>query len=78
MTHYDTKRYAPLFATGAVLISAAVMAVTVVLPAKTSPAPASASHIEVSIEPARIEVVGVRTARAQTNAHVNEAARPVS
>lgn len=78
MTRYDTNRYAPLFAAGAVLISAAVMAVTVVLPAKSAPALASAPHIEVAFEPARIEVVGVRTARAQTNAHVNEAAMPLS
>ena len=65
---------APAFALGSVALTAGVMALAVYLPAATAPlAVQPAGHVEVVIEPARIEVVGVRPA---PRAHVNEAGAP--
>ena len=75
MKRYTPTTYAPAFALGAAALTAGVMTLAVYLPAATAPAAVQAAErVEVVIEPARIDVVGVR--RPSTRAHVNEASTP--
>lgn len=74
MKRYQSKTPATAFGLAAVAMTAAVLGAGVYLPAHSAEnALADAGRIEVSIEPATIEVVGIRTARNATNAHVSEA-----
>jgi len=70
MKRYAPFRFQPAFALGAVALSAATLALTVFVPAAVSPiatdATTLAAHrtstnaIEVTIIPARIDVIGMR------------------
>jgi hypothetical protein len=75
MKRYTPTRLAPAFALGSAALTAGVMTLAVYLPATSAPVAAQAAErVEVAIEPARIDVVGVR--RPATRAHVNEASTP--
>jgi hypothetical protein len=77
MKRYDPPKLRPAFALGAAALTVGAMALAVYLPAKSALSSAGVSgadRVEVAIEPARIDVVGVR--RATTRAHVNEASAP--
>lgn len=77
MKRYEKRTHAPAFGLAAVVVSATVLGAGVYLPARSAEsALADARRIEVSIEPPTIEVVGIRAARAATNAHVSEARTP--
>jgi len=77
MKRYENKPNAPVFAVAAVLLSASVLTAGVYLPARSaSHAFVDAQRIEMSIEPSRIDVVGVRSARSASSAHVSEARTP--
>ena len=77
MKRYENRTHAPAFGLAAVVVSATVLGAGVYLPVRsTENALADSRRIEVSIEPATIEVVGIRAARAATNAHVSEAHAP--
>jgi hypothetical protein len=80
MDRYDnTTTLAPVFGLCAALLTGAVLTLAVYVPASTGPGTlvaANANRIEVAIEPSRIDVVGVRTARTAANAHVSEAVAP--
>ena len=75
MKRYEPRSFAPAFALGSALLTAGVLTLAVYLPAQSGATVArSAARLEVAIEPARIDVVGVR--RAATRAHVNESITP--
>ena len=70
MKRYAPFRFRPAFALAAVALTAATLSLTVVAPAALSPKPSDATAIaarepapgaiEVTIIPARIEVIGMR------------------
>ncbi len=70
MQRYAPFRFRPAFALAAVALSAATISLAVGVPAALSPSPAGAAEasaadpagVEVTIVPARIEVVGLRDA----------------
>jgi hypothetical protein len=77
MQRYQNNTPTAASAIAAVLMSSTVLAAGVYLPAKSAERTlADAQRIEVSIEPATIHVVGVRTVRTTLDAHVSEARAP--
>ena len=74
MTRYQPGRPAPLVGLAAAAMSALVLALAVVVPAKFAGdehargIAAARPHIEVAIVPSRIDVVGFRTQRTIANA----------
>jgi hypothetical protein len=87
MNTYAPFRFRPAFALAAVALTAATLSLTVVAPAALSPAPSDATAvaarepapgaIEVTIIPARIEVIGMRSESVATKP-VNESVRRTS
>lgn len=78
MSYDQNKRFAPAFGAAAVLLSTAVMALGVYLPAQSAPAVAPVvEQNEVTMaNRGRVEIIGVRDMRAAVSAHVSEAVPP--
>jgi hypothetical protein len=77
MQRYQNNTPTAASAIAAVLMSSTVLAAGVYLPAKSAERTlADAQRLEVAIEPATIQVVGVRAVRPTLDAHVSEARAP--
>jgi hypothetical protein len=79
MSYDPIKRFAPIFGAAAVLLSIAVMALGVYLPAQSAPVARVFDNTEVTTaNRGRVEIIGVRDMRAAVSAHVSEAGTPAA